>query len=185
MEEQNNGGIPTPTVEKTTEKQVDEQSKVEEQTNKGVSFDAQQQAKLNSLIKEEREKVLQKLGVASLEEAMTKLEKANKYDTLESESKSYKEKASRVEELVGENAMLKANIRDDAKEVVKGYFKGIGKELNDENLKAFFETNPTFKTQWVKSERANVVVGNQKGEEDNNNKDGYQKFLNDAGLKRY
>lgn len=181
--DENKGVNPTQVVEETTTTTT-EQVDVKTNENQSVSFDAQQQAKLNSLLKEEREKVLRKLGVASLEEATTKIAKANNYDTLETENKAYKEKAQKVEELVGENAMLKADIRDDAKDIVKGYFKGIGKELNDENLKDFFEKNPTFKSQWVKG-KEHIVIGNPKSEENNDDKSGYAEFKKNAGLNRY
>ena len=180
MEEKENVVIPTTTVEPTTDQPSSEQPKVEEQTNKGVSFDAQQQAKLNSLLKEEREKILRKLNVANFEEAQSKIAKANDYDNLVNENKVFKEKVEKVNELIGENALLKANVRDDMKEIVKGYFKGSGKELTYENLDEFFKTNPTLKSQWVGNAQP-TIIGNPQSNE-NKQDNSYAEWKKLAGL---
>ena len=177
--------IPATTVEPTTDQPSSEQPKVEEQTNKGVSFDAQQQAKLNSLLKEEREKILRKLNSNSIEELQAKLEKADKYDTLLQEKDLLKDKANKVNELVGENALLKANIKEDMTDVVKSYFKGAGKELNTQELENLFKEKPALKEMWVKAERQpveKVIIGNPKSNVKSPD-DGYAQFLKDAGLK--
>ena len=177
---------PTQAVDTTTDQPSSEQQKVnEEMNNKGVSFDAQQQAKLNSLLKEEREKILRRLGLTSFEEAQAKLEKANKYDALESEHKTYKEKASKVEELVGENAMLKANVREDARDICVAYFKGKNIELNEKTLNEFFTNNPTIKSQWVGTPRQNVQIGNPQSDENKQSANGYAEWKKMAGLNRY
>ena len=177
--------IPATTVEQTTDQPSSEQPKVEEQTNKVVSFDAQQQAKLNSLLKEEREKILRKLNSNSIEELQAKLEKADKYDTLLQEKDLLKDKANKVNELVGENALLKANIKEDMADVVKSYFKGAGKELNTQELENLFKEKPTLKEMWVKEERQpaeKVIIGNPKSNV-KSPEDGYAQFLKNAGLK--
>ena len=126
------------------------------------TFSETQQLKVNSLIKEERARVLNKLGVTSIDEARAKLESANELENFKAKASEYDKASARVRELESENAMLKLGVSDEMKDVVKNYFKGAEKELNVNNLTELFENNPTLKSQWTKQEKVvnNVAFGN-------------------------
>lgn len=128
----NQGNVPTP----------------KEDNNK--LFTAEQQEKVNSLIKEERMRIFTQLGIANVEEGKKKLEKASKVDEYETKIQDYEEKMKVVTKLSIDNAILTNNIDESNREVVEYYFKGKGEELNSENLKKLLEEKPTLKAQWSK-----------------------------------
>lgn len=123
-----------------------------------VQFSAEQQAKVNSLLKEEKSKIYSKYGVSKSEE-LDELVNAGK------EYKENKEKYSNQEtellSLRAENALIKNGVKDDMTEVVQNYFKGAGLELNAKNLEQLFTEKPALKEQWCEKVVApQVVIGN-------------------------
>lgn len=123
-----------------------------------VQFNSEQQAKVNSLLKEEKSKIYSRYGVSKAEE-LDELVKAGKeynankgnYSSMQSENLS----------LRAENALIKNKVREDMTEVVQNYFKGAGLELNAKNLEQLFNDKPALKEQWTeKVDVKPVIIGN-------------------------
>lgn len=126
--------------------------------NQPIQFNAEQQQKVNSLLKEEKSKIYSKYGVSKGEE-LDELVKAGReynehkdsYTTMQQENLS----------LRAENALIKNKVREDMTEVVQNYFKGAGLELNAKNLEQLFNDKPALKEQWTeKVDVKPVIIGN-------------------------
>ena len=126
--------------------------------NQPIQFNAEQQQKVNSLLKEEKSKIYSKYGVSKGEE-LDELVKAGReynehkdsYTTMQQENLS----------LRAENALIKNKVREDMTEVVQNYFKGAGLELNAKNLEQLFNDKPALKEQWTEKVDVNpVIIGN-------------------------
>lgn len=145
-----------------------------------VEFTPEQQEKINSLIKQERDRVLTKLGVNSVEEGRSKLDTYKDYDELKAKASEYDKLLTEKVELMGTNAMLSVGIADDMKDIVKSYFKGSGKELTTENLNKLFEEKPKLKEQWVGGTnnipKVEVNVGNNRETKAKETDDMYAEF---------
>ena len=155
MEEENkvNGGSPTPNGEGQTSQ------------TKAEPFSDLQQEKVNSLIKEERIKILEKLGAKSVEEVRQRLNATADYETLKEKATKYDEQVSAMEKLEGQNAMLSVGIDEDMQGIVEGYFKGTGTKLTKENLTKLLDEKPRLKEQWVSAQEGKgkpnpTIIGN-------------------------
>ena len=154
-----------------------EQTAITNEPKVAEPFSELQQAKVNSLIKEEKYRYLNKLGVNSFEEAKAQIENAKELETYKEKATKYDEAESRLKELEGENAMLKIGISEDMREIVKGYFKGIGKDLTKDNIEETFKTNPKLKAQWLETQNIpNVNIGNPAPEKSPSDLDGFYKY---------
>lgn len=148
-----------------------------------VQFNAEQQAKVNSLLKEEKSKIYSKFGVSNSEELDGLVragreynEKKANYSTMQNENLS----------LRAENALIKNKVREDMTEVVQNYFKGAGLELNSKNLEQLFNEKPALKEQWTEKANVNpVVIGStptSDSQPTSKDKDEYIKLKRSLGL---
>ena len=161
-----------------------------ENTKSASVFDNEQQQVINSLIKKEKEKernsILAKLGVSSVEDAKTKIDAFEELETYKEKASKFDEYTKKVADLEGENALLKYNItNEDTKDLVKNYFAGKNETLTSENLEKLFETKPAFKEMWlgkpkVEEQKPSVSFGNS-DTNDNGVDDGYANFLKNTG----
>lgn len=148
-----------------------------------VQFNSEQQAKVNSLLKEEKSKIYSRYGVSKAEE-LDELVKAGKeynankdnYSSMQNENLS----------LRAENALIKNKVREDMTEVVQNYFKGAGLELNAKNLEQLFNDKPALKEQWTeKVNKEPVVIGNSpssNGQSTNSEKAEYEAIKRKVGI---
>ena len=175
MENENkvNGGIPTPNEEPSVPPLENEGKKIE--------FSKEQQDKVNSLLKEERERIYKRLGVKNLDEVQERFSKASKADEYAEKLKRYEELETANAKLAGENAMLSLNIDVESQDLVVNYFKGKGEELTKENLQKLFEEKPLYKDMWVKkaSVSSPEPLGNPKPENKSDN-DKFDRLKRDA-----
>lgn len=148
-----------------------------------VQFNAEQQQKVNSLLKEEKSKFYSKYGVSKSEElddlvkaGREHLENKDKYSSLADENLS----------LRAENALIKHSVREDMTDVVQNYFKGAGLELNAKNLEQLFNDKPALKEQWCNKENVSpVVIGNPPQEQTSQaqkEKEEYEAIKRKAGI---
>lgn len=148
-----------------------------------VQFNAEQQQKVNSLLKEEKSKFYSKYGVSKAEEldelvkaGREHLENKDKYSTLNNENLS----------LRAENALIKNKVREDMTEVVQNYFKGAGLELNAKNLEQLFTEKPALKDQWCEKTNIEPVIIGNKGQQQKPqsefDKDEYNAIKRKAGI---
>lgn len=143
-----------------------------------VEFTQEQQEKVNALIKQERDRVLGKLGISSVDEGKSKLETLKDFGTYKEKASAYDTLLSEKKELEGTNAMLNVGISEDMRDVVRGYFKGSNQDLTTENLNKLFQDKPKLKEQWVgKVEQPKEVVniGNPR-QQPKDNDDLYSEF---------
>lgn len=168
-------------VEETVEtvENGEEKTKVEKKL-----YTDEQQAKINTLLKEQKEKTLNNLlknyGFEKQEDLDNAIGKVQSYDTMKDEySKTHDENLILKQDL----ALIKCKISEDNYEIVKTYFKGLGKELNAESLQGVLKENPTLINQWVKQtdKSSQIILGNVKQEEKKG--DGYEEFKKKIGLK--
>lgn len=168
-------------VEETVEtvENGEEKTKVEKKL-----YTDEQQAKINTLLKEQKEKTLNNLlknyGFEKQEDLDNAIGKVQSYDTMKDEySKTHDENLILKQDL----ALIKCKISEDNYEIVKTYFKGLGKELNAESLQGVLKENPTLINQWVKQtdKSSQIILGNDKQEEKKG--DGYEEFKKKIGLK--
>lgn len=168
-------------VEETVEtvENGEEKTKVEKKL-----YTDEQQAKINTLLKEQKEKTLNNLlknyGFEKQEDLDNAIGKVQSYDTMKDEySKTHDENLILKQDL----ALIKCKISEDNYEIVKTYFKGLGKELNAESLQSVLKENPTLINQWVKQtdKSSQIILGNAKQEEKKG--DGYEEFKKKIGLK--
>ena len=151
-------------------KEVDTPAQQEQPT-----FTQEQQEKVNSLIRQERIRILTKLGVNSVEEGVQKIESSKEVESLREKANAYEKLVNEKKELEGENAMLEVGISNDYKGIVKNYFKGSNEDLTKDNLTKFLDENPKLKEQWIENKGQKIVVGNpQPNEKPDTN--GYNEF---------
>lgn len=170
MEEQGNVVSPTTSVEEQT---------LETPVPKVEPFTKEQQEKVNSLIREERLRVLSKLGVNSIEEGRTKIESVKELETYKTKASEYDKIVSEKKVLEGKNAMLEVGIASDMEDIVVGYFKGKDIDLNKENLSKLLEDNAKLKSQWVEQKQVvqqQIVIGNSQPSKADTTDKGYQEF---------
>lgn len=151
--------------------------------NGKIEFNEAQQLKLNSLIKDEKAKILSKLGVSTLDEALNLVNEGKKSGEYQEKIKNLESVNEKVSELTIENALITNNIADDMKDTVKYYFKGAGVDLNSANLKDLLAKNEKLASQWTNKPVAQPVkFGDPQGKTVKSD-DGYAEFKRKAGLK--